>query len=151
MADTKPLAANKFKESSLLNVLLALQSKTNRELHVASLCLITSIANEKEKSVRCALFPRQEHKEASTIVARFIRESDFNIAKNALNESASLFAVVLFVDLDYTANYDSMTSTKRYSSIEVKGTLHGYDNGVVIYLGDALDGRAYEEFIVEER
>lgn len=145
--ERKPQYANDFNKSDILQLLFALQNRVNRDLHVASICVIESKISEY--AYRCSCFPKQKDKDAAVINAICIRNADRKIIDAALNDEKKLFAICLMMDSEFDANYEYILSKGSYEAINVDSTLHSLNNAAIIYLGDAIDGTTIEEIMEE--
>lgn len=149
-----PDAANDFNKSDLLELLLALQGKINRELHVATLCVIE--AKLDDRKYRASAFPKRKDNDAAMINLIVIRKADADIIDKALNvvkdpekQSRKLFALAVMTDYDSSANYEHDITTSSHVAIDTTSSLHTLNNAVLTYIGDATDGTTIEEILEE--
>ena len=78
--ERRPQYANDFQKDDLLEVLLALQGKVNRELHVATLCTVEHASNTY--SFRCHALPKSQGKDAVIFNAICIKAEDRELLKD---------------------------------------------------------------------
>lgn len=145
--DNKIAGGNVFREDDILAVLLALQDKINRELHVASLGVVTGINDANKMLVNVVLFPKAVEKDETIVVAQCIRKKDFEVIENALNDNDNMIACITFVDRNSYANYQTIKSNKSKTVYEDNNLpLHSVTNAIVTYVGDSVKGKEYHEY-----
>lgn len=144
-----PEYANDFNKSDFLQVLLALQGKVNRELHVAMLCVVDGYSDNHD-SYRCYAFPKGKGKDAAIINAICLRSFDRSTIDNAFEDEKKPLAIVIFTDMDSYANYDYISTNKKYEATVSESTLHSLNNAIIVYLGDTVDGTPIETYYPEE-
>ena len=145
MAQTTPKASgNQFNKDDLLEVFLAAERKTMRDLHCCTLALLKSIRSNNDKLVTVQPFPvGKDQSTNSTITCDCFSTSIFNKCKNAITNNQTAICIVLYLD------YDSRASLKnaRAGSIKIyqsSDTLHSTSNGILIAVINA-DGTELEE------
>ena len=133
--DSNVAGGNIFREDDLLAVLLALQDKTNRELHVATLGIATAV-NEADNTVTVMSFPKAEGKDEAVLTALCIKHSQFEEIKNNLNNKPIVLAIM--TDRFSLANFKNIKSTKRVNAVNDNNALHSYTNAVIAFVGDTV-------------
>lgn len=139
--ERRPQYANDFNKDDILQVLLALQGKVNRELHVATLCVITDKVSDN--AYRCYALPKSKGKDAMTFNAICIRKHDRDLIDAAIAES-HVFAIAIITDFDAQANYEHALQTNDASAIDSTSTMHAMNNALIAYVGDRTDGQPLE-------
>lgn len=142
--ERQPKYVNDFNKADPLQVLLALQGKVNRELHVATLCIVES--KLQDRVFRCSAFPKAEGKDAAMFNAICIRGFDADALTHALDDNKKMICVAIMTDLLSQPNYDSIIAKGAYEAIEDASQLHSYNNAVIVHVGDAVDGTRIEMY-----
>lgn len=134
--DSKIAGGNVFREDDLMAVLLALQDKVNRELHVAMLGIAVAA---KDNIVTVSTFPKTERKNAPTLNALCICKDDFNAIEQSINENNPRVVVVMMTDNYSTTNYNYIKTQKKIDVKTDASALHSLTNAVIIYVGDPIE------------
>lgn len=136
MSDSPQLhAPNQFNQDDLLALLLALQNKINRELHVASLCVVEKVTNERLRLVQCRCFPNAKGKDPVVVNAFCLKVADLDTVRDA---STPLLGLILMTDMESDANATAILNQEKFVSTTVDSTLHSWNNAVLVMLGDPI-------------
>ena len=131
MSDSQfPRYPNDFNKNDLLALLLTLQNKINRDLHVATLCIINSKVSDY--SYQCMAFPKANGKGAAIFNALCINDSIKSSIDNALTANETIYAIALMTDMSSDANYEHMLMTNDHLAIDSTSQLHSLNNAVIV-------------------
>ena len=139
-----PEYANDFQKDDLLQLLLALQGKVNRELHVGTLCVIDTQLSDM--SFRATAFPKTKGRDAATFNIICIRQHDATLLRKALEDGQKIICVAMMTDLDSQANQEYIASKHAFEAVESDSQLHSLNNAVLTYIGDCVSGKPIDDY-----
>ena len=146
---TDEATGNKFAKPDFVQVLLALENKTMRELHVADLAVAKSIqkSNEADQVVSVVPFPIAENKEEAAISAACLDEGIYNAIAASLDASkgyGAAICLVIYMNYNSLANFKQIKKSGKLEVYNSSDTMHSANNGIIVALGRSLNGYRYK-------